>query len=889
VVPSPRNLHHCARWLRDDVGSVAVLSDPGSRGFVQGIAGGGNIVLTMNHSAHLDDVLREIACIRAVAVEVLRDVHAAEDVVQETLLAATKRPEGTGTGTSTLRAWLRSTARYLALAASRRRHRRQRREEAVARPELVASDADVLERVALQRRVAAAVEALPSPDREIVALRYWDGAQPREIARRLGLTPNAVSTRLTRARARLAHALEDDDPRRSSSGATRWAIVAAAWRPHTGPPVAVSLLPLGALAMKQLAVVALLIAAAFLVRGALQRNTPLHDSGSAPLVAEGPAELLALDHDDGSPIGAERRTTATRATLSLDEPATSVLPATAAPTTGRIEVRVAEAGSGAPARGIGLELYAWSSRRTWHDVQQAVTDAKGGAVFERVPPGECTVYIHRLTEGDTMGAESLELAAGETRSVRFQVVPGVTIRGVVRDYAGRAVAGAEVWLGTGASEPYDGEIVTATDVHGRYELRHASSFQGVAARAPGLAPSRAVAPIFVDERQGEGAPEAYEVDLVLPAVGGTLQGSVVDAAGAPVAGALVVVGDSQMGRRELVDGKPTHDPPRLVLRADDAGRFATDVMGAGSVLVRARGAESAPAEARVEVPVGGVATVRLVVGPAARVFGRVVTDKGAAVEGARIELSTEDRTLARARTTTDASGVFDLPGLPPGAVTLELESDLLRSSLRASFELTPLETREWLPTLVTPVELVGRVVDEAGVGLADWIVRRAAEGEQGDDTMGTGNTRTDATGEFRLTGCLDAPHTLTVRPPGKIFAKPVAEARGVTPAAGVTTIVVAAREVPKGSLTGRCIGPDDASLAAQVTLEVDEPRGLDDYVSRSVTTDSEGRFALRHVPFGVYQLRLTCDGHELVAPLELVTLDDASPTMDLGMLRFAKR
>jgi len=333
----------------------------------------------MTQSPDLDLVLREIACVRAVAAEVLRDAHAAEDVVQETLLAATQSRASIH-GTGALRAWLRSTARHLALAAARRGHRRRRREEAAARPEVSPSDGDVLERVALQRRVAAAVEALPSPDREIVALRYWDGAQPREIARRLGLSPNAVSTRLTRARARLARALEGDDPRPAPPGSTRWAIVAAAWRPRAGLPVAASLLPLGALAMKQLALVTLLVAAAFLVRGALRRATPLHNSGVAPLVADGSAELVTLDRaEDSRTRAAEPALAATRAALVLEEPRPGGVDAAVAPTTGRIEVHVAEAGSGAPAQGIGLQLYAWSSVRTWYDVQYAVTDAEGEA------------------------------------------------------------------------------------------------------------------------------------------------------------------------------------------------------------------------------------------------------------------------------------------------------------------------------------------------------------------------------------------------------------------------------------------------------------------------------------------------------------------------------
>ena len=49
-----------------------------------------------------------------------------------------------------------------------------------------------------------------SSDREVLTLTVWDGLQPREVAKVLSLSPAAVRTRLSRARARLRDLVSDD-------------------------------------------------------------------------------------------------------------------------------------------------------------------------------------------------------------------------------------------------------------------------------------------------------------------------------------------------------------------------------------------------------------------------------------------------------------------------------------------------------------------------------------------------------------------------------------------------------------------------------------------------------------------------------------------------------
>lgn len=60
--------------------------------------------------------------------------------------------------------------------------------------------------------VRAALDALPDPDREVLTLWAWEDLAPREIAIVLDTTPNAISLRLTRARAKLEAELRRQDP-----------------------------------------------------------------------------------------------------------------------------------------------------------------------------------------------------------------------------------------------------------------------------------------------------------------------------------------------------------------------------------------------------------------------------------------------------------------------------------------------------------------------------------------------------------------------------------------------------------------------------------------------------------------------------------------------------
>ena len=815
--------------------------------------------------------------LRALSTDLLGDAQRAEDVVQETFLSALQHPGNADRGGRRMRAWLAQVARNFARMSLRGESRRRAREALRASPEAQPSASEALELLELQQKTAAAVVALGSPDREIVALRYFNDLPPREIARQLGMTPSAVHSRLSRARAALRERLAGEYDESSKS----WSAVALAWasRPSAEKwalPGAVA----GGLLVKTIVTIAAastLVLLALLARGWMQparvagRPEPARTDVRLASPRDFDDEPAALAPADEAPPGEKR--------VALEIPRSEPAPAAPAPTTGTVRVLVVRE-DGLPAAGVGLNLHALQPSDAWFHEQRKTTDAEGSAEFT-TGPGEVLVYLLRRSHNNEFPAESVQVVAGETSEVTFEVVDGITIRGRVVDGSGRAVAGAEVWLGDGTGPPYVGQVVTRSGRDGSFEIHHATGLQGVAARAPGYAPSLARLPLFSADDEDE---ELF-VELVLPGVGGAIEGEVVDTLGNPLANALVLVGNAEFGRVLKHEDEPAYDPPPLRVRTDAAGRFRVDGVEPGPVRVRARALGTDMAQLDVYVPPGGIGVAQMIVGAAARVAGIVRRADGRAVAGARIALEHDHDRLAGTHTTSDEAGHFELAGVPVGRLVLiaELESEGL--AVRSEVETRAGYEEWWDAFFPGATALTGVLVDENGVPLADWFVRRETVGvESAEGNMARAMRTTDADGTFRFDSCPDALQTLTARPPGQWLSGAAARLDGVAPGGAAVTLRVRAEAIPAGAIRGRVVDADRRAVGgAQIELEALTPT----FVHVTVESAPDGTFQFEHLPPSSYALAVSADGFAPLALDELGGLEQGEQR-NLGPLELER-
>lgn len=119
------------------------------------------------------------------------------DLVQEVFLdawaglASLEHPER-------LRGWLVRLAQNRRAALGRRRQVEERGLPRVAR-QASAAESDRLVRLEDRERLRTALDELPPEARAVVSLRYLEGLQAPEIAAELGISPEAVRQRLSRA------------------------------------------------------------------------------------------------------------------------------------------------------------------------------------------------------------------------------------------------------------------------------------------------------------------------------------------------------------------------------------------------------------------------------------------------------------------------------------------------------------------------------------------------------------------------------------------------------------------------------------------------------------------------------------------------------------------
>ncbi len=143
------------------------------------------------------------------ALRVIGDARAAEDVCQDVFVGLWQRPAVYDPERGSLRTWLGTLAHRRAVDYVRREEARRRRAERDAARAV--SSPDVEEQAAAMvtaERVRAAVDVLPADQRRAIQLAYFGGKTYRQVAEVLGIPEGTAKSRLRLGLRKIAEALE---------------------------------------------------------------------------------------------------------------------------------------------------------------------------------------------------------------------------------------------------------------------------------------------------------------------------------------------------------------------------------------------------------------------------------------------------------------------------------------------------------------------------------------------------------------------------------------------------------------------------------------------------------------------------------------------------------
>jgi len=150
------------------------------------------------------------------ALRVIRDRSAAEDITQDVFVGLWTQPDRFDPDRGSLRAFLGTLTHRRSVDVIRSEESRKKREGKTSAERTFAPDVDVdAVRSVTAQTVRDAVAALPPNQREALELAYFDGHTYRQVAERLGIPEGTAKSRL---RLGLHHIADLLDPELLDSG-----------------------------------------------------------------------------------------------------------------------------------------------------------------------------------------------------------------------------------------------------------------------------------------------------------------------------------------------------------------------------------------------------------------------------------------------------------------------------------------------------------------------------------------------------------------------------------------------------------------------------------------------------------------------------------------------
>lgn len=410
----------------------------------------------------VEELLANQGWVRSLALRLVGDADLADDIVQQTWIAALENPPRSQ---DTLRGWLSSVVRRLSARAHRDRFLRRKHDLRFVPPEPLAGPAELLELAERHQKIVSLVLELEEPYRSTILRRYFLDMSSEEIARRLGVPAATVRTHLKRALDRLRERLD----RENGGDRPKWvrALLPLAAIPAAGGRTAAAASPLP-------------VALGNLLGWAVVLMTSVKIALPVALVA-GAAILFIAEPWQGERAGGERPAIARDGALLPDPSTTRGAPGpTSVPPAvdGQplVRGRLVDQETGDPIAGFPVEIRRSDSGTPAGPegiptvVARAITDGRGDFRFDDLAPGEYLVApgtderVELRTEPAMITINgSTPATATLTCEVRWFVAGTVVVEGSEEPVP-------ECWLRVVAG---DGTLIAsgATDEQGSFRLR----------------------------------------------------------------------------------------------------------------------------------------------------------------------------------------------------------------------------------------------------------------------------------------------------------------------------------------------------------------------------------------------------------------------------------
>lgn len=870
-----------------------------------------------------EELLAHTGWLRGLALRLVGDADVAEDLVQETWIAAARR---TPEARESLRPWLAKVLRDAFRMRARSEGRRSAREQAATIvSDEVPTPESLVARAEAQRRLVDLVLRLDEPYRGTLLLHYSEGVSLADIARSQGIPAGTVRWRMKAAIDQLRAWLDERGDRR------QWAVTLLA-------------LPKGAVVAQKTSKTAIAIVLLLLLVGAagvffwVRGGDDKKGEGAGGKGARATSSNMngtsagrdganAAQGEDVPPpdwfvqAGVKPRRIAGRVlTLDGKPVAGATVELSSLPTKGGLGVpprlTTNDAGEfdfGArPA--IAYSVHASASGRSGAavgvDLRNPVTAPPPDKLELRLPPCDHAVFgtVRDASGGVVEGARVTWLAADPIRSLEGDSIPGnVAMTSSKGVYELCVVGGRDLVVTEVTADGY-GSVIYQTQVWGRrkidFSLVPEAIVVGRVIREDTRAPVARAAVALVGGQWGvertasrgsfTAADGTFRITGVAPgphliyAVAGGLatarETPIVVAAGQTTDPVEMVLETRSIVRGTVLDGGKPVAGAHVSVRTNNSnsssgdavsqldGTFTLDRVPRGQVrfVVRPHEVES-PKTFTVSRPEHTGVVIEIA--PLGSIVGTVVR-KGQPVAGANVELNgINSNELGPLR--TDDAGRFEARGLRPGKWIAFASSDREGAFGRVAtdIQLAAGETKEVTIDMAYGATIAGTVVDQDGAPVPSVTV--VYQHTAADDV---GIAATSADGRFRaammLGGGTYRP-TVGLGPRMQTRLRPAtgAEFPSITLADSNTEIngVVLAVRLDRLTIAGRVVDEDgapvaDARVAAEMMTPGVEPHFWRWYQQQSTVTDVDGRFAIPDLSAGTYAVQArTSTGGEAIA------------------------